>query len=75
VAPLVVTRMPSDLLGVVVGGFICLTNARVLLRAVGVSSHAYAATLLIMVLAWVCGSARVAVCSGSLSNLQNMKRK
>lgn len=60
IAPIVVTRMRANVLGVVVGGFICLTNARVLLRAANVSRTAYVATIATIVLTWVGASLRIA---------------
>jgi len=60
-APLLVVRMPSNLLGVVIGGFICLSNARVLLRAADVAGHTYVAVLTAMAILWAGASARVAL--------------
>jgi len=39
VAPMLVKAMQPEKLGAVVGGFVCLTNARVLLRSVGAPDH------------------------------------
>lgn len=61
IAPMVVARMRANVLGVVIGGFICLTNARVLLKATNVSSTAYVATIATMVLTWLGASVRVAI--------------
>lgn len=58
-APLAVSRVPSRLLGVGVGGFIVATNARVLLHAAGVASDVTARVLLAIALVWVSAMARV----------------
>lgn len=58
-APLAVSRVPSRLLGVGVGGFIVATNARVLLHAAGVANDVTARVLLAIALVWASAMARV----------------
>jgi len=59
-APLLVTKLAPDVLGAVVGGFICVTNARALLQVTGVTSEVRSAWLAVMALVWVAGSGHVA---------------
>lgn len=65
IAPLVVTRLPARLLGVVVGGFICITNARVLLKAAGAAPAVLAAALSALSLVWIAATFRVATRAGA----------
>jgi hypothetical protein len=44
--------MNPRLLGVIVGGFICFTNARTLLAATGVSNNAFLLVYGVIVAAW-----------------------
>ena len=47
-----VRHLNPRLLGVIVGGFICFTNARVLLGAMGISGSAFFGVYLFIVIAW-----------------------
>ena len=60
IAPLLVTSMEPRLLGVVVAGFICLTNARTLCKACGASADVSASILMAITVVWVGSSASVA---------------
>jgi len=57
IAPHLVTRLQPQLLGVIVGGFLCITNARVLLKA---SGHNPMPVLAVLAIAWIGASFRVA---------------
>jgi len=48
-----VRHLNPRLLGVVVGGFICFTNARVLLSAAGISGDAFLLVYAVLVIAWI----------------------
>lgn len=58
-APRLVTKLRPQLLGVVIGGFICLTNGRVLLKACGASAGASAATLMMILVVSACATMQV----------------
>ena len=60
IAPLLVTKLDSQVLGVIVGGFICLTNARVLLKAASVPSKVCSTCLALLACVWLAASLRVA---------------
>ena len=53
IAAYMVRHHNPRLLGVVVGGFICFTNARVLLSAAGISGDAFLLTYVVIVTAWM----------------------
>jgi uncharacterized membrane protein YfcA len=53
IAAYMVRHLIPRLLGVVVGGFICFTNARVLLSAAGISGDAFLLTYVVIVTAWM----------------------
>jgi len=53
IAAYLVRHLNPRLLGVVVGGFICFTNARVLLTAAGISGDAFFLLYAVVVAAWV----------------------
>jgi uncharacterized membrane protein YfcA len=53
IAAYMVRHLNPRLLGVVVGGFICFTNARVLLSAAGISGDAFLLTYVVIVTAWM----------------------
>ena len=53
VAAYLVRHLNPRLLGVFVGGFICFTNARVLMGAAGISGDAFLAGYLLVVVVWV----------------------
>jgi len=53
IAAYMVRHLDARLLGVVVGGFICFTNARVVMSAVGVTGEAFFAVYVVIVTAWV----------------------
>lgn len=52
IAAYMVRHLNPRLLGVIVGGFICFTNARVLLGATGISGSAFFGVYLFIVIAW-----------------------
>jgi len=52
IAPLLVQTLEPSTLGVAIGGFICLTNARVLVKAVGVPAHVAAGVYAALLLLW-----------------------
>ena len=52
IAAYLVRHLNPRLLGVVVGGFICFTNARVLLSAAGVSGDPFLAAYLVVIVIW-----------------------
>ena len=52
IAAYLVRHLNPRLLGVVVGGFICFTNARVLLSAAGVSGDPFLVTYILIIAAW-----------------------
>jgi hypothetical protein len=52
-AAYMVRHLNPRILGVVVGGFICFTNARVLLTAAGISGDAFFLLYAVVVAAWV----------------------
>jgi uncharacterized membrane protein YfcA len=53
IAAYLVRHLNPRILGVVVGGFICFTNARVLLSAAGISGDAFLLVYAVVVTAWV----------------------
>jgi uncharacterized membrane protein YfcA len=53
IAPLLVSSLEPETLGVSIGGFICLTNARVLLKVAGASPSACALCYVGIVLTWL----------------------
>jgi mannitol-specific phosphotransferase system IIBC component len=53
IAAYMVRHLNPRLLGVVVGGFICFTNARVLLSAAGISGDAFLLIYVVIVTAWM----------------------
>ena len=53
IAAYMVRHLNPRILGVVVGGFICFTNARVLLSAAGISGDAFLLVYAVVVTAWV----------------------
>lgn len=53
IAAYLVRHMNPRLLGVIVGGFICFTNARTLLAAIGVSDNAFLLVYGAIVIAWM----------------------
>ncbi len=53
IAAYMVRHLNPRILGVVVGGFICFTNARVLLSAAGISGDAFLLTYVVIVTAWM----------------------
>jgi hypothetical protein len=59
IAAYVVRRLQPRLLGVIVGGFICFTNARVLLGAAGVDGEAFLVVYAAIVMIWVTAIVRV----------------
>jgi len=52
IAAYLVRHLNPRLLGVVVGGFICLTNARVLLSAAGVSGDPFLGAYIVIIVIW-----------------------
>jgi len=59
IAAYAVRRLQPRLLGVIVGGFICFTNARVLLGATGVDGEAFLVVYAAIVMIWVTAIVRV----------------
>lgn len=59
IAAYAVRRLKPRLLGVIVGGFICFTNARVLLGAAGVDGEAFLVVYAAIVMIWVTAIVRV----------------
>jgi len=59
IAAYLVRHMNPRLLGVIVGGFICFTNARTLLAATGVSDNAFLLVYGVIVAAWAAAVAFV----------------
>ena len=59
IAAYAVRRLQPRLLGVIVGGFICFTNARVLLGAAGVDGEAFLVVYAAIVMIWVTAIVRV----------------
>lgn len=53
IAAYMVRHLNPRILGVVVGGFICFTNARVLLSAAGISGDAFLLVYVVIVTAWM----------------------
>jgi uncharacterized membrane protein YfcA len=53
IAAYMVRHLNPRILGVVVGGFICFTNARVLLSAAGISGDAFMLVYAVLVTAWI----------------------
>jgi len=53
IAAYMVRHLNPRILGVVVGGFICFTNARVLLSAAGISGDAFLLIYVVIVTAWM----------------------
>ena len=53
IAAYMVRHLNPRILGVVVGGFICFTNARVLLSATGISGDAFLLVYVVIVTAWM----------------------
>lgn len=68
VAPLFVTRLHPSTLGTIVGGFICLTNARVLLKAAEVSANITSLGLGALTFVWIGAGLRVATRPKESSN-------
>ena len=60
IAAYLVRHLNSRILGVVVGGFICFTNARVLLSAAGISGDTFLLVYAVVVTAWVAAVVSVA---------------
>lgn len=54
IAAWVVRHLNARILGVVVGGFICVTNARLLLGAMGATSEVVWSVYGVIVAAWIC---------------------
>ncbi|MFZ9768125.1 MAG: sulfite exporter TauE/SafE family protein [Candidatus Limnocylindrus sp.] len=54
IAAYLVRHLDARLLGVVVGGFICFTNARVVMSAAGVTGEAFFAAYAVIVTVWGC---------------------
>jgi uncharacterized membrane protein YfcA len=52
IAAYMVRHLNPRLLGVVVGGFICFTNARVLLLAAGISEGPFLASYMAIIVIW-----------------------
>ena len=52
IAPKLISKVRPQLLGVTVGGFICFTNTRALLKSFGASSQACSACLALWSVAW-----------------------
>jgi uncharacterized membrane protein YfcA len=52
IAAYMVRHLNPRLLGVVVGGFICFTNARVLLSSAGVSADLFLAAYIVIIAIW-----------------------
>jgi len=61
IAPILVKSLRPNLMGVVVGGFIVLTNARVLFKAADAAPHVSSAFYTAVAVAWTAAIARVAV--------------
>jgi uncharacterized membrane protein YfcA len=59
IAAYAVRRLQPRLLGVIVGGFICFTNARVLLGAAEIDGEAFLAVYAAIVMIWVTAIVRV----------------
>jgi uncharacterized membrane protein YfcA len=59
IAAYAVRRLQPRLLGVIVGGFICFTNARVLLGAAGVDGETFLVVYAAIVIIWVTAIVRV----------------
>ena len=53
IAAYMVRHLNPRLLGVIVGGFICFTNARVLMGAAGITGDAFLAIYLVIVTIWI----------------------
>jgi len=53
IAAYMVRHLNPRLLGVVVGGFICFTNARVLMGAAGIQGDAFLAIYVVLVAVWI----------------------
>jgi uncharacterized membrane protein YfcA len=53
IAAYMVRHLNPRLLGVIVGGFICFTNARVVLAALGISGEIFIASYAVILLTWV----------------------
>jgi uncharacterized membrane protein YfcA len=53
IAAYLVRHLNSRFLGVIVGGFICFTNARILLIAAGVTGDGFLATYLVIIGSWI----------------------
>jgi uncharacterized membrane protein YfcA len=53
IAAYMVRHLNPRLLGVIVGGFICFTNARVLMGAAGIQGDAFLAIYLVIVTMWI----------------------
>lgn len=61
IAAYLVRHLNPRLLGVIVGGFICFTNARVLLSAAGVSGDLFLATYVVLIAVWSASIAAVVI--------------
>lgn len=60
-AAYLVRHLNPRLLGVIVGGFICFTNARVLLSAAGVSGDLFLAAYVVLIAVWSASIAAVVI--------------
>jgi hypothetical protein len=67
IAAYLVRHLNSRFLGVIVGGFICFTNARILLIAAGVTGNIFLAAYLVIIGAWITA---VAIVIGRLRSEQ-----
>jgi uncharacterized membrane protein YfcA len=67
IAAYLVRHLNSRFLGVIVGGFICFTNARILLIAAGVTGDSFLAAYLVIIGAWITA---VAIVIGRLRSEQ-----
>lgn len=61
IAAYLVRHLNPRLLGVIVGGFICFTNARVLLSAAGVSGDLFLAAYVVLIAVWSASIAAVVI--------------
>lgn len=59
VAPVLVRKLEPEVLGTIVGGFICMTNIRVVLNALGATQHAFIAIHVALSCAWAAAIANV----------------
>jgi uncharacterized membrane protein YfcA len=61
IAAYMVRHLNPQLLGVIVGGFICFTNARVLMGAAGIKGDAFLLIYLVIVAIWISAIAAAAL--------------